>query len=145
MVAAATALAAVNVSKQNNSRGTYAFAVKPDGSGGIDLDVSVGAALLLIAAVAPSSVSPHLAALGVGALSTFGSRMGANYGAKHAQMAQTTAGIPGHGYLRGFDQRYLPGPVDPLASRYGFQPSAAGVAAVRPLYDHAHFPGSHRF
>jgi hypothetical protein len=146
-VAAAGALSALNVAKGNTNRGTYAIgANKETGKGGVDLDIALGAALVLGAAFAPAGIAPHLAALGVGGLATAGARMGAKYGASKApQMSQTAAGMPGHGYLRGFDQRYLPSAPDPFVSRFGFHPTAAGERAVAPLYDHAHFPGAHRF
>ena len=146
-VASAGAFAAINVAKANTKRGTYAIGVKKDamglttGEGGVDVDVIVGAALVLGAAFAPSSMAPHLAALGVGALATYSTRMGGHLAAKAGTdgirrdaAGNVVAGIPGHGYLRGFDQRYLASAPDPYVSRYGFQ-TAAPVAA----------PGAHRF
>lgn len=128
-VAAAGALSAINAAKSNTNRGTYAFAAKDDGTGGVDMDVAVGAGLLLIAAVAPASIAPHVAALGVGALSTYASRAGTNYGVKHQSVKGVPYGSFSHGHAR---QAF--GPVDPFAQ---------GFAAAQPVYQN--HPGAHRF
>lgn len=130
-VAAAGALSAVNVAKTNTNRGTYAIgANKQTGAGGVDIDLAIGAVLVIGAAFAPSGIAPHLAALGVGGLATAGARMGAKYGAK-----QSTQGVPpGHGYLRAFEPRQMPGAPDPFVARYGWQHAGEHVPA-----------GAHRF
>lgn len=132
-VAAAGALSAVNVAKSNTNRGTYAIgANKTTGDGGLDIDLAVGAVLVIGAAFAPSGIAPHLAALGIGGLATAGARMGAKYGAKKGQ---SVPGIPpGHGYLRAFEPRQMAGQPDPFVSRYGWQHAGEHVPA-----------GAHRF
>jgi hypothetical protein len=137
-VAAAGALAAVNQAKTNTTRGTYALMVKkdpagnPTGEGGVDLDVALGAALVLVAAVAPSGIAPHLAALGAGGLACYGARKGAEYGAKRAaaNTDQTHAGIPGYtnyGSLSGYTPRW----GQPLGQIDGY---VAGFGNAQPVY-----------
>jgi hypothetical protein len=165
-VAAAGALAAVNTAKMNTERGTYAFMVKKDslgnstGKGGVDLDVALGAGLVLIAAVAAAkapAIAPHLAALGAGALATYGARMGNDYGTKRAVAAahaddsgkssgpvlmgqahqaalqQTTAGVPGYstyGTLSGYAPRWAQplGQVDHFVSGFANSQPAYGFS-----------------
>jgi len=138
--AAAGALAAVNTAKANTSRGTYALMVKKDGmglstgEGGIDLDVALGAGLVLIAAVAPAGIAPHLAALGAGGLATYASRMGTKYGQKQAAAAAhaagqnptTVDGMP-YGTLSGYAPRW----GQPLGQVDAF---TAGFANAQPAY-----------
>jgi hypothetical protein len=93
---------------------------------------------VLLAAVAPSSIAPHLAALGAGGLATYGARMGAQYGNKRAQeahgMDQQTSGIPGYtayGTLSGYAPRFAQpmGQIDPFV---------AGFSNAQPVYGHAY-------
>jgi hypothetical protein len=162
-VAAAGALAAVNTAKMNTERGTFALMVKKDaqgnstGKGGVDLDVALGAGLVLVAALAASkgaAIAPHLAALGAGGLATYGARMGNDWGTKRAVAAahaddsgksagpvlmgqahqaalqQTTAGVPGHtafGSLSGYSPRW----GQPLGQ---IDPFVSGFANAQPAY-----------
>ena len=137
-VAAAGALAAVNTAKTNTTRGTFALMVKksltgePTGEGGIDLDVALGATLVLVAAVAPAGIAPHLAALGAGGLACYGARIGAEYGAKqnlvNRDSNQTVPGLPlgfghtGYGSLSGYAPRYgqpIVGHIDAYTAGFG--------------------------
>jgi len=99
VVLAAGAAAALNTAKTNSVRGTYAVAVKADGTGGVDLDLAAGIALLLVSAIAPDALAPHVAAVGAGALACYTAREGAQLGAQHAaqsqQMGTTSAAVAG--------------------------------------------------
>lgn len=92
VVLAAGAAAALNTAKANSVRGTYAVAVKADGTGGVDLDLAAGVALLLVSAILPDGIAPHAAAVGAGALACYTAREGASLGAQHAAQNTTMAG-----------------------------------------------------
>jgi len=82
VVAAASVLAYANAKSPNTNRGTYALgANKTTGKGGVDVDVAIGASLVLVGAALLSSkyasYAPHVVAVGAGALATYGSRTGA--------------------------------------------------------------------
>lgn len=128
VVLAAGAFAYLNVAKSNTNHGTYAVGAKADGTGGVDIDVLAGGALVVLGAAIKSPISAHLVALGAGGLSSFGSRQGATQAMKRQRSGQLMTNAPqtssgtSSSYYPNYRQLSMPRIVDPYASQFAAAP-----------------------